>query len=303
LESNSGWVLLLRYEAYNFLGEWEKALTDAQTAVSITEGIDPLNHAQAVLALGRLQFNRGDYQVALHTLAKAEKLLLEVGDLGGVATVRAELAAYYLNRSELDQALSLYLKVDEFRRQINSPNPSDHTLLMLGVVYRKKREYQKAAEYLLQLLHRGKIQRNPGVIATACHHIAWLHVDQKNVSEAFRLATQARQLYLEVCDPRGLSDVDEQLGLITLINGDLDVAESYMKDSLNIRQYLGNQQGVASSLRHLSILYIRKGNIWLGLQYLCRSYLIYRRLGVLSRQRVFAIAKQFWQLAVVERKR
>ncbi len=300
---NPGWLYLLRYEAYNFLGEWDHALADAETTIRITQDADPTSHARAMLALGRLQFNRGDYPVALDTLAKAESLLTAIDDLEGVATTRAEFAAYHLNRGELDQALALYLEVDRLRRQVNPTGPSNHTLLMLGVVYRNMGDYEKGSEYLRQLLERGEAEDSPGVIATASHHLAWLHLRQQNITKARRLAARAKQLYLEINDPRGASDTDEQLGLIALLDDDIDVAETYLKRSLTLRQRLGNQQGTANSLGLLADLYARKGNIRLGLYYMWSSWVLYRRLGVLTRQQIFKKAKRFWQLAVVERKR
>jgi tetratricopeptide (TPR) repeat protein len=299
--TNSGWLHLLRYEAYNFLGEWDRALTDAETAIRVSQEVDPASHARATLALGRLQFNRGDYAVALETLADAERLLTAINDLEGVATARAEFAAYHLNRGELDQALGLYLEVDRLRRQVDPLGPSNHTLLMLGVVYRNKGEYEKGAEYLGQLLARGEAEDDASAIATASHHLAWLHLRQQNMAEARRLSAQAKQLYLEINDPRGASDADEQLGLLALLDDDIDAAETYLKRSLTIRQRLGNQQGAANSLGLLADLYARKGNIRLGLHYMWHSWVLYHRLGVLTRQRVFKKTKQFWQLAMVKR--
>jgi tetratricopeptide (TPR) repeat protein len=299
--TNSGWLYLLRYEAYNFLGEWDRALSDAETAIRVAQESDPVSHARATLALGRLQFNRGDYAAALETLAEAERLLTAINDLEGVATAQAEFAAYHLNRGELDQALGLYLEVDRLRRQVDPTGPSNHTLLMLGVVHRNKGEYEKGAEYLEQLLARGETEGNASAIATASHHLAWLHLRQQNMAEARRLSAQAKQLYLEINDPRGASDADEQLGLIALLDDDIDAAEAYLKRSLTIRQRLGNQQGAANSLGLLADLYARKGNIRLGLQCMWQSWTLYHHLGVLTRQRVFKKAKQFWQLAVVKR--
>jgi tetratricopeptide (TPR) repeat protein len=299
--TNSGWLSLLRHEAYNLLGEWDRALADAETTIRVTREADPTIHAQAMLALGRLQFNRGDYPVALETLAEAERLLTAGDDLEGVATAQAEFAAYHLNRGELDQALALYLVVDRLRRQLDPTGPSNHTLLMLGVVYRNKEDYEKGAEYLGQLLARGEAEGNPGVIATASHHLAWLHLRQQDMAEARRLAVQAKRLYLEISDPRGASDADEQLGLIALLDDDLDTAETYLMRSLTIRQRLSNQQGAANSLGLLADLYARKGNLWLGLYYMWHSWVLYHRLGVLTRQQVVKKTKRFWQLGVLKR--
>lgn len=303
LKANPGWVLLLRYQAYNYLGEWDRALADAQAAANITQDTDPVRHARALLSLGSLQFNRGDYAVALETLAHAEAMLRQVNDIEGVATARAQFAAYHLNRGELDQALAMYQAVDRLRRQVDPTSPTDHTLLMLGVVYREKGNYHQAARYLSQLRQRGAAEGKRGVEATASHHLAWLYLKQNMVPEAYQLARRAKQLYLEISDPRGASDADEQLGLIALLKGDDKTAVVCFQQALETRQHLGNQQGVASCLRHLSNLYARQGNIRLGLYYLGRSILLYRRIGVLSRQRVVKMAKQFWQIVMVERRR
>lgn len=303
LEANPGWVLLLRYAAYNYLGEWDRALADAQAAVKFTQDTDPARHARALLSLGSLQFNRGNYAVALETLTRAEVLLRRVNDIKGVATARAQFAAYHLNRGELDQALARYQEVDQLRRQVDPTGPTDHTLLMLGVVYREKGDYQQAAKYLSQLRQRGEDEGKRGAEATASHHLAWLYLKQEKVTEARRLALRAKQLYLEISDPRGASDADEQLGLIALLEGDDETAAACFHQALEARQYLGNQQGAASCLRHLSNLYTRRGNIRLGLYHLGLSVLLYQRIGVLSRQRIMKMIKQFWRIVIVERQR
>jgi tetratricopeptide (TPR) repeat protein len=293
---NPGWLLLLRYEAHNYLGEWDYALADAQAAIKVTQAAVPQTHAQAMLALGCLQFNRGDYRVALDTLAQAEDLLTKLQDWNGVASARAQVAAYHLNRGELDQALTLYQEIDLLRRRIDPAGPTDHTLLMLGVVYREKQDYQQATAYLRRLLHRGEAQGKLGVMATASHHLAWVQLRQKNETEAHRLATQARHLYLKIGDPRGASDADEQLGVIASQQGNIETAISYVQRALEVRQQLGNQQGTASCLGHLAELYARSGSVWRSLAYLWRSWLIYQRLGMMNRKKLLKRARQIWRL-------
>lgn len=117
LQQNPGRLLLLLGKTQHALGRWDEATTGFQTAIEISEGEDSRTHAQAVLALGHLQFNQGDYVIALETLTRAEKLLSELSDHERLATVRSERAAYYLNRGDFDKALSLYLEVDQLRKQ------------------------------------------------------------------------------------------------------------------------------------------------------------------------------------------
>src|SRR5205085_1178879 len=197
LQQPSGWLLFLRGQAQNALGQWNEASESFRAAIEASERADPQTHARAQLALGRLQFNQGAYGIAFETMSAAESCLAQTvdGELG--MTVHAERAAYHLNRGELDKALSLFLEIDRRRRYSGAPEPSDHTLLMLGVVYRKKKDYERAAEYLQWLLERGEVQRSRGITATAAHHLAWVYLSQGDLRQARSLCGRALVLYEE----------------------------------------------------------------------------------------------------------
>jgi len=302
LGRNLGWLLLLRCEAQMALGQWDQAVASAQAAVQASQSEDPDTYARAVLAVGRLELNQGDYEEALETLATAETLLSEQSDYEGLATARAEIAAYYLNRNELDKALSLYHEVDRIRRQAGATEASDHTLVMLGVTYRKKREYAEAARYLQKLLKRSEERRNPGPTATSAHHLAWVYLNQGDLVQARRLCGRAITLYEEIGDIRGASDAYEQLGLIALAEGQEDEAFLNLERSLNIRQGLGNQHGAASCLRHRAVVYLRTGRVLAGIRDLWESLALYWRLRVLSRQRFTAILRELLDWTVGRRR-
>src|SRR5207302_2019507 len=72
LQQNPGWLLLLCGQAQNALGRWDEATASFQAAIKASEEADPHTHAQATLALGRLQFNQGNYGIAFETMNSAE---------------------------------------------------------------------------------------------------------------------------------------------------------------------------------------------------------------------------------------
>ena len=91
-------------------------------------------------------------------------------------------------------------------------------------------------------------------------------------------------LYEEIGDARGLSDAYEQLGCIALAAGQGREAVSHLQRSLFMRRQLHNQQGEASSLRHLAIAYVTQGQLGRAFKHMRQSLPIYYRLGVLGRQ-------------------
>jgi len=301
LQQNPGRLLLLRSEAQSALGQWDEAAVSIQKAIGASEGKDSSTYAWAVLAFGRLQMNQGRYREALETLAGAERLLSEQSDYEGIAVVRSEVAAQYLNRGKLDKALSLYHSVDHFRKQAGATESSDHTMLMLGVVHRKKGEYEQAISYLQSLLERSERGGNRGAIATVAHHLAWVYLDQGDIARSRRLCGRAIAVYEELGDTRGASDAYEQLGLIAQAEGRSKEALSHLKQSLMIRHRLGNQHGMASSLRHLAVVHLRMGHPLTGVRELWQSLALYRRLGVLTRHRFAAVLRELLDWTVGQR--
>jgi|GEM_PF-1056956 len=302
LQENPGVLLLLRYEAQFVLSQWEAAHASLVAALTAGASGDAPTYARAVLALGRLQLNRGEYEAALRNLAKAQALLTAVADIPGLSTVLAEKAAYHLNRRELDTALALYLEADQLDRQNGATAPSDRTLLMLGVVYRKKRDYPRATAYLQQAMSRGESQQYPALIATAAHHLAWVRLDQGDLQRARRLSGHALTLYRSTGDIRGTADTYEQLGLLTLAGGRVQQAWRYLDRAVVLRRQVGNKQGVASSLRRRAIAYVHTGHVLAAVYDLWESFGIYHQLQVLTPQQLGSILWEFFALTVPARR-
>lgn len=280
---------LLRSEAQNALGDWQGCGVSLQAALESSLSCDPITYARALAAFGRLQLERGDHRRALVTLVRAEALLERQQDVEGLASVRMELAAYHLNRRELDQALKLYHAVDELRRQVGAET-SQHTLMMLGVVHRKMGHYELAEGYLSRMMARGRQMGNAQDVAVACHHLAWAYLERGMTSRARSLCGEAIDLFRSIGHFRGLSDAYEQLGCVELADGRIAEAIDYLDQSLSMRRQLGNRQGAASSLRRLAAAYLRRGQRWRAGLALCRSVAIYLRIGALT----YPMAQEIW---------
>src|SRR5579884_466601 len=232
LQRNPGKLLLICAETQKNLGLWAASIKHIHAALEASQGEDEKVYAQAILFLGTLQLNRGDYSQALKTFNKAERLLMLLNDVQRLDTIRKEIAAYYLNKSAFDKALTLYEKIAQRELRSEAREVSDHTLLMFGVVYRKKKDFRQASIYLQQLLERCEVRQNRNTQATVAHHLGWLALDLGDTSNAHRLSGQALALYQETGDERGVSDVYEQLGCIYIAEGRIKEALSHLERSL-----------------------------------------------------------------------
>ncbi len=292
LGQSPAWLLLLCGQSRYALAEWQEARNQFQAAIKASEQQDRQTYARALLALGRLEFNQGNYQRAFATMDVAKQEFLKLNDQEHLLIILGEKAAYYLNRNEFDKALSLYLEIDRMQKEHGATESSDHTLLMLGVVYRRKQDYARAERYLQQLFERGESQKNHAAMATAAHHLAWSYLSENKLAQARAFCGRAIRLYEEIGDERGFVGTYEQLGCIALSDGQEQEALRHLHYSLARKRQRQSQMGEASVLRHLAVVYLSMGNFREGGRYLWQSLALYRRLGMLTRRRLTNILQE-----------
>lgn len=307
LRRNPSRVLLILGNVQYALGQWKQAENSWQAAMIASEKENRHVYAWAVSALGRLQINQGRYKTALETLALAEELLKKINDIQSVIGIRSEVAAYYLNRRELDKALKLYLEIDDLAKNNGISESTNHTMLMLGVVYRQKGVFDKAGNYLIELCRSCETRRDMAGVATGSHHLAWVFYELGNLKQARHLCGKAMALYENLKDPRGLSDCYEQLGAIVMEEGRLEEAIDFIQKSINVRQQIGNDPGSVSSQRRLALAYMLKGDRGQAIRLSVFVLTRYWGLGIFSVQRALAFLKDFiigmFQTLLLGRKR
>lgn len=122
------------------------------------------------------------------------------------------------------------------------------------------------------------------------HHLAWAIINRGESDLAEDKSITALNCYKAVEDRRGISDCYEQLGRIYLTKDkfDLQQAESYFKQSLQIRQDIKNYHGVASSTLNFSFLYWHQGLHYKSLDFLKKAMQAHYKIGMLNTNRIFA---------------
>ncbi len=297
LERNPGWIYLIAYRANWALGRWKDADEFIHLALQAAQP-NSFDYAIALQLLGSLQLNRGNYQEALHTFSKAKRIYRDIGDAKGEILIRAEEAAYYLNKADYRMANQIYSEIINF--ELDHENQiSDHTLLMMGVVSRRLKNYSNAINYLNQLLQRAEFNNLRSVQATAAHHLAWTYIDQGQYKQAKEYGELAETIYNEIDDPRGSSDADEQLGLTAIALDNYDESQVFLERSIAKRKKLGNQQGYASSIRRMAKLRFAQGRPFAAAYYLVESLYLYKKIGMLPLTRTLGFVHDIFKKRLI----
>lgn len=278
-------IYLMAYRAQWALGQWDEAKSFIDQAVESDKTAQPSFYADTLRCLGSLQINRGEYQAALSTLTKSRQLYHDLGDRQGEISTIAEEAAYYLDKDDYTTADRFYSEVAEFEKSTLG-EPSTHTLLMLGVVYRRLDKLAEALECFERILQRADPARAKSDRATASHHIAWILIDLSKFKEAQNKASEAKIIYDTIQDARGSSDADEQLGEIEFYLHQYKSCEGYYLSCAKSRIRLKNKPGYASITRRLSNLYFTEKKYFHAAWYFTVSALTYLNIGNLTMIRI-----------------
>jgi tetratricopeptide (TPR) repeat protein len=275
----------MAFQANFMAGEWKKAKEMAESALDLKSNCDLTDEALTYNALATLELNRGDFQPALKNFARAKEIFRELGDEDRIFEVTSQEAAYYLNKENYLKAEELYTKVEAHETN-TAGAPSAHTLLMMGVISRRLKNEEKAIAYLHELAQQGLANNSKSDLATGLHHLAWVYIDQAKLTQAKAYGETARSIYLEISDPRGVSDADEQLGEIATLQGNYAASQHFLQDVIKVRRRLENKVGLASASRRLSKTYFKEKKWLCGIFYLVYSMGMYARLGMLTSSRI-----------------
>ncbi len=295
LERNASFFYYLLGDTSHALGAWDDAARYTEQAIQLSKGSDEKTYARSNLLKGRIQFSQGAYPSALSTLAQAEQLLLQQKDYENFVRAKLEIVSYYSNKGDFDAALAGYQELETFQKEKGEMTFMSYTLLMIGVSYRQKKQYEQAKTYFLHALEYSKARQHRRDTATNYHHLAWVYVDQGELRQAQAFCDKSLTLYKETGDNRGVADVYEQLGCIMQRSNYFQEAAMYFHQSLNLHRQIGSRRGIASSLRRLGVLYMKYGHLFKGSVYLYKSLTAYHRLGILDRKRIVFILNEIWK--------
>jgi tetratricopeptide (TPR) repeat protein len=280
---DSAKIYIIRSEANSDLGYWDDALGDLKKIISDSESENSNNnlYARALFLLGRLRCNQGNYENAFELLTTSESLLSKHNDIGWKLKVLLEMGRYHLATRSLSKSIQILIPLGRESQPINK-EVYYTTQLLLGVIYRKKRNYDRCIFYFNNILLDNYKNSDKRLLATTLHHLAWIYLEKNILTDAKKYCNQSIQYYDETGDNRGLSDSYEQLGLIFLAERNSHKSLRYLMRSLIIRRRIGNKHGQASSLRRLSFFYFKHYRIKTGLFYFSKSFQMYREIGIIK---------------------
>ncbi len=176
-------------------------------------------------------------------------------ELEGSAAARAKALAGYggclLQQGALDQAEQVYVLANALWHEVENPKAIASIFNNLGLIARRRKQYDLARERLLQALELGRGIEHPWFVAAVLNNLGALHYTQNHLETAEDYYNQSLGLRRELGDQVGIGATLGNLGLIVQSLGNQHRALELYSQSLAITRELGDKRSAGIALGNL----------------------------------------------------
>lgn len=270
-------------QAYQYMGEYQKAVAAYQKAWAIARVIKEYGIVENVLTmLGNAYSKLGDYQ-GIEFYAEQLQLARVSDDRHIERIVLGKLALAYLANTEYQKAIAAYEQYLPLVQELNDPFQEVLTLSQLASSYGAAKQKTKLKATLDRMLAVARASGDPQLETIALQtQSSWSQVINEG-DQAIASQTQALQLARQRGDMQGELQALQQLALLHAPLGDTQKVISLLEESLAIaknsdNQYL-SQFWQAQSLDYLSRTYAHLENYQKAIDLQRQSLGLYREMN------------------------
>jgi predicted ATPase/DNA-binding CsgD family transcriptional regulator len=243
---------LLGAEQAIWLETLEREHANLRTA--LTWGLEARDAERALRLSGALA---AFWQTHGHLTEGADWLKLSL-ELEGSPAARAKALAGYggclLQQGSLDQAQQVYLLANALWHEVGNTKAIASIFNNLGLIARRRKQYDLASERLLQALELGRSIDSPWFVAAVLNNLGALHYSQNQLEPAEDYYTQSLNLRRELGDQIGVGATLGNLGLIVQALRNPHRALELYSESLAIAHELGDKRSAGIALGNLGTL-------------------------------------------------
>jgi len=219
---------------------------------------DP-KYVDALLAVGRVEFEQGNAQAALDHLNQALSMTVQLGQQQGKANILQVIGTAYdlLNRPE--DALQSLQQSLEIAKQLNDRKAIAMSVsLMANIHDRLGKSQQAEKEYRDALKLQKEIGDQSGTGQTLLN-LGDSLAGAGRYEEAIDLTKQALQIYLQLGQENGQAFCLNNIGNLYFNEGHYDDALTYFQRSLDLRQKIKVPAGIAETMNNIGESYRASG--------------------------------------------
>lgn len=260
----------------------DESMTYAREALELSRKIgDHYSLAKSLRLVGAVHYYKGNYDSAITYNRQSLNIATSIGEPELTNNALNNIGLLYYSVGSYQHALENLLRSLNIKNRIGATYGKGTTLNNIGLVYSKLKDYQQARNYFFQALQFGKEHNDLNVVLYSQNNIGQTFLDEDNITTAeeyFKLS-----LDLPVNNTNWKATAYTGLGKVEQKKGNYDKAEDYLKTALELRETIGDKQGISEIYYFLSKAEAEKGAIKEAIDFLNISHQIARDINAKDR--------------------
>ena len=228
------------------IGAWQEGEDLSHQALDLANAAhDAATQADAQRFLGIACFQRGDMEQAKAHFEGVLAIAEEQKDKKFLCIGNALLGVWHQHHREFDRALVFHQLSLSLSEEIAEPQRSAKTLSNIGLIYMELDDFPKAEEMFQNCLKIAEEHKYQKEISIALGNLGVLKLYQDLIPEAEQLLNAKLALARKMDDKYEQIKALGNLGNIQRDAGNPDIALSFYRQILALRQQIGDKKGMA----------------------------------------------------------
>ncbi len=228
----------LRGNLYFYKNDLENARKEFSAALALFEAEnDQIGVASIKNSIGVLKVEEGKaIEEAEKDFLDALAISTKANDSYLLLRSKLNLANVYVIGGDLDKALQYYQEIRDDVGNNENEELLANVFHSLAIVFKFKKEFNKASDYLSRSLKISNHQNNMHLKALSYLEQAEVYYHKGDFATSTALATTSFQIFSQLGDRLSLADVYKILGMINRDAKRFNLALSYLENSLKINE-------------------------------------------------------------------
>ena len=220
--------------------------------------------AKCLNRIGILNFNAGDYDLAISGLYDALKIFERTGDSLRIVRCLQYLSMAYNEQGMFDKATDFAQRSLDFSLGLEDKGFIATAMTIVGSTYYAQSNYDKALNYFQQGLQMMEEINDTQGIADALNNVALIYEEKGNPAKALEYHQRSLSLAKEIGDSRYIAASYHNIGLVYSSLKSYPVAIAYLDSSIILAKEGDDKFFLKESYKSLAELYSDIGNFELA---------------------------------------
>ncbi|ELR72373.1 hypothetical protein C900_01655 [Fulvivirga imtechensis AK7] len=271
----------------------DEAISYAHQAYKLSLDIqDRALVAKSLRLIGGVHYYKNNYDSVLHYCTQSLEIAVEIDDAVLINNALNNIGLAYYNLGSYQSALENLLRSLNMKIAVGEIYGRALTMNNIGLVYNKLKDYERAREYFGQGLQVAREYNDPNLMLYSQNNIGTTYLMQGDIDAAKMYFEQS--LALDVDNKNWNAVAFSGLGRVYQLKGEYELSRDYFERALNLRQEIGERNGVSEIYYYYGKEAQRRGNYDSAVSLLQESQRIAKEIG--SRERMYENYSLFVEL-------